>query len=88
MMTSLNEIREIDDSLLGNMPADEALIFEARAIIDPQLQENIAAQKKMYTLVRTYGRMKMRKQLDLLHQNLLDESTTFRRTILEIFSNP
>ena len=89
MTTSLTEIKQIDELLTGSLPAGDTLVLEARAIIEPNLRENIASQTKLYALVKAYGRLKIRRQLKEMHFKLLRDPSKaeFRKTVNAIFSN-
>ncbi len=89
MKTSLTETKQIEAHLFQTL-GEEALVFEARLILEPGLYEKTVWQQKTYALVQDYGRRKLRAELEAVHQKLFSEvqHETFRQKILRIFSNP
>jgi hypothetical protein len=87
MKTSLNEIKQIDDHITGQLSDGENLVIDARMIIDPVLRFNINLQRKLYALVKAYGRRSTRSEVVNV-QDKLFQDTKFRNEILTIFSNP
>jgi hypothetical protein len=87
MKTSLNEIKQIDDHITGQLSDGEKLVIDARSIIDPVLRFNINLQRKLYALVKAYGRRSIRSEVVDV-QDKLFQDTKFRNDILTIFSKP
>jgi hypothetical protein len=87
MKTSLNEIKQIDDHITGQLSDGEKLVIDARMIIDPVLRFNINLQRKLYALVKVYGRRSTRSEVVNV-QDKLFQDTKFRNEILTIFSKP
>jgi len=87
MRTSLNEIRLIDGYIFNNNPAEEALLFDAMLIINPQLSGQIVWQKKAHTLLQQYSRKKLKAEIESAHQKLFSEPAhrNFRQKILSFF---
>lgn len=86
MKTSVNETQHIETYLLGG-PEDEALVVEARLLIDENLREKTAWQQKTYELVTLYGRKKLKQEIAEVHQALFtsEKHSTFRKKILSFF---
>lgn len=86
MKTSWIEIQQIETHLL-RPDHEEALVFEARLILEPALQEKLLWQQKTYALVHEYGRRKLRTEIETVHQKLFREPAheSFRKKILQIF---
>jgi hypothetical protein len=53
MRTSLNNIARTEARLLGRLQPADALLFDARLLLDDGLQADASAQKQVYTLVTT-----------------------------------
>ncbi|MFD0793023.1 hypothetical protein ACFQZX_05305 [Mucilaginibacter litoreus] len=87
MRTSLNNIKETDDYLLGLLSAPNALVFEARMLIDAQLQEQAALHKQTHSLIQQYGRARLRADIEAVHTQLFNqpEHSSFRQRILRLF---
>lgn len=89
MKTSLNDIRQIEKHLTGRGDAGDALVLEARLIVEPALRMNVMAQKKAYSLIRMYGRKKLRTDLEQIHEELFNDPAkkSFRDRIVQWFSH-
>ena len=87
MRTSLNEIKLIDGYIFNNNPTEDALLFEAMRIINPQLSTQIAWQKKTHTMVQAYSRKKLKAEIEAAHQKLFNEDNhrSFRQKIMNLF---
>jgi len=88
MRTSLNEIKQIEDHLFNQADPQDTVLFEAKLILDSGLQENVTWQQKTYTLVKQYGRKKLKAELEAVHQQLfaLKEHRSFAQKIRALFS--
>ena len=73
MRTSLHEIKQAEDYLLNEIDPQDKLLFEARLILSPQLREDVLWQQQTYTLVKQYGRKKLKAELEALHQQLFTQ---------------
>ena len=89
MRTSLNETKRIEDYLQGQMELPEQLLFEASMALDPTLAEKATWQKRVYGLIRLYGRKKLKMELEAIHLKLLSDPghSTFKEPVLALFSN-
>jgi len=87
MRTSLNEIKAIDDHVLGHAAPDEALLFEAKLIINPELKQQVMWHKQTLSLVQQYGRNNFRAEIEAVHQKLFSqpEHEGFRKKIMRLF---
>jgi hypothetical protein len=81
MRTSLNNIKEIDDHVLGLAAPQNGLLFEAKMILNPELRLDVAWHRQTLTLVQQYGRQQLRADIEAVHQQLFTqpEHQTFRR---------
>lgn len=88
MRTFLNELQLIEHFLLNKCPAGDTLLMQARLTIDPALRKKVAIQRKVYDLVRGYGRKKLKEEVAAVYQKLFDdpEKHPFRQEIIRIFS--
>jgi len=90
MRTSLNEIKQIEGHLFNQAAVDDALLFDAMLILDRDMSYKVTLQKKVYQLVRQYGRKKLKAEVESVHQQLFSEARhkTFRQKIMRLFINP
>jgi len=88
MRTSLLEIEQIEAHLLTlNAPGD-ALVFEAKLLLDDDLADKLHWQKATYTAVNNYSRKQLKKEIEAVHQSLFSEARhcSFSEKIRRIFS--
>lgn len=87
MRTSLNNIKEIEQYILGESSTEEKLVFEARLVLDDDLRQEVDAQKTAYHLIRQYGRDALRQEIQRIQVRLFTESQfiAFRKKIENIF---
>lgn len=87
MRTSLNNTKEIDDYVLKQSAPEDALLFEAKLIIDPELKYTLLCHKQTLSLINQYGRNDLRNIAEKVHQRLFTqaEHQGFREKILRIF---
>ena len=87
MRTSLNQIKLIEAKLSGTLAADDALLFEANALLDPEWEEKIAQQQQAQRLVMLYGRQQLRREIEAVHDELFSrpEHRSFREKVLRLF---
>jgi anti-sigma-K factor RskA len=74
MRTSLNNIKAIDDYLLGNMTAGDALIFEANMLLNSDLTHDVQHQQCTYAVIRQYGRRNIKAEIKAVEKRLTVES--------------
>jgi hypothetical protein len=87
MRTSLDEIKEVDDHLLKLQQPDDALLFEAKLLVYPELKYKVMWHKQTLRLVQQYGRNNLRAQIEAVHQQLftLPQHQSFRQKVLRLF---
>jgi hypothetical protein len=87
MRTSLNNIKEIDDHVLGLHSPQDGLLFEAKMILDPKLKLDVALHAQTLTLVQQYGRKQLRADIEVVDNQLFTrpEHSNFRQNILRFF---
>ncbi|HEV8512635.1 MAG TPA: hypothetical protein VGQ59_05145 [Cyclobacteriaceae bacterium] len=88
MRTSLNEIQQIEKYLHQELPVEDTLVFEAKAIVNPSLGRNIFLQKKIHELLRFYHRRKIKNEIEKIHRRVFYDpaNATFRKNILQFFT--
>ena len=88
MRTSLKRIEQIEDHLLGTASTEDRLLFEARTVIDPQLAEETAWQKRTYGLIQSMGRSELVHEIEGIHVKLFStpQYSWFREKVLKLFT--
>jgi len=90
MRTSLNNIARIEAHLLGSQKPTDALLFEARLLLDDGLQVDVSAQKQVYSLVQQYSRKQLKQEIEAAHEQLFSqpEHLSFKQKITRLFFKP
>ena len=88
MRTSLNEIKLVDGHLFNNGTVEDALVFDAMRIINPELNQEIAWQRQTHGMVQQYSRKKLKAEIEAVHQRLFNEKvhSSFKEKILGFFN--
>lgn len=89
MRTSLNDIKQNEDFIQGDLSAGESLVFQARLIINPVLRANVAIQKMIYAAVRAFGRKVTKQEIEQIHHQLFSDPSKkeFQEEIYREFKN-
>lgn len=87
MKTSLTDTKQIEYLLEGSLDAQDAVVLEARLLLEPDLQQKLQWQKHTYELVRLYGRNKLKAEIEAVHQNLFKNTKHqgFRERVYSLF---
>jgi hypothetical protein len=87
MRTSLNDIARTEKYMNDKLPPEERLLFEAQLLTSPLLRWNVAAQQRVYTLLKLYHRRKIKEQTQTVQQKLFQESqhAAWREQITQLF---
>jgi len=67
----LNEIRLLEAYLENKLEPMDALVVDARLLIDEELADNLLLQQRSYRLIRHYGRHTLREQLKAVEQEFI-----------------
>jgi hypothetical protein len=67
----------------------DALVFEARLLLDTELREKMQWQQEAYRLVKVYGRDQLKQEIEAVHQKLFTEPEhlSFSQKIRRLFTN-
>jgi hypothetical protein len=87
MRTSLNNIKAIDDYLLGSTPPGDRLLFEANLLLNKGLADDTEHQQNTYATIRQYGRRRIKEEI-IAAQNILataPQHSGFMQRILNLF---
>lgn len=87
MPTSWNDTVEIERYLGKKGNNGDALLFEARLILEPGLADKLEWQQKTYTLIKNYSRTHLKQEIELVQQQLFTqtEHTSFSQKIKALF---
>ena len=88
MRTSWIETEQIEAHLLQLSDTGDALVFEARMLLDPELMDNVLWQQKACQMVRVYGRDQLKQEIESVHQQLFkdEQHQSFRQKIMRLFT--
>lgn len=88
MRTSLNKILETEQFLNKQLAPEDALVFQARLIVESDLHQQMLWQQRTYSVVRAYGRMQLKDTLERMHDQFMTapQHSSFRNKILQFFS--
>lgn len=87
MPTSWNDTLLIEKYLDKSMSNQDALVFEARLILEPDLAEKTRWQDKTHTLIKRYGRQHLKYEIELVHKHLFTQKAhrSFSQKIKALF---
>jgi hypothetical protein len=90
MVTSRNEIVKTEKYLTGQLPVEDKLLFDAQLLIDPVLKLNTHVQEKIYSLIKLYGRKRLKDEIEFVQAKLFTDpaKTDFQNRIHSIFKTP
>jgi len=88
MRTSLNEIKLIDGYIFNSNRTEDALLFDALLILNPELPDQVMWQKKAHAIVRQCSRKKLKAEIEAVQQQLFENPAhqSFKQRILSLFS--
>jgi hypothetical protein len=87
MRTSLNNIKTIEDYLLGNIAPGDTLLFEAKMLLSGDLREDVQHQQSTYSIIRQYGRESIKAEIKAVQQTLATapQHQGFMQRIVNLF---
>lgn len=87
MRTSLNNIKAIDDYLIGNMAPGDTLLFEAKMLLNGDLSRDVLHQQNTYSIIRQYGRQSIKAEIKAVQQTLATapQHQRFMQRIVNLF---
>lgn len=88
MKTSLSETIQIENYLQGNLSPENALVFEARLQIEPELKKTVHLQTLVRRFVTLYHRRRLKSEVEAIHARLFrdDRRRDFRARIMNLFN--
>jgi hypothetical protein len=88
MTTSWNETKQIEAHILGTASTGDALLFEAKLMLDNDLADKVMWQQKAYATIQQFGRRQLKKEIEQVHQQLFTQAAhvNFADKIRRLFS--
>ncbi|MGN6434931.1 MAG: hypothetical protein ACTHMM_00300 [Agriterribacter sp.] len=89
MKISWNDNRHIERYLNSELSEEEKILFEAQLVLDPHLKLNVGLLKRIHSLIKLYGRRKMRAEIGKIHHKLFQnpEHVIFQQRIQRLFKD-
>ena len=83
----MNEIAEIEKYLFKNLSPEKNILFQAKAILDRELNRKVLLQKRVYDLLKLFNRNELKKQAEEVLSDLFGdpERTSFKNEVSAIF---
>lgn len=88
MKTSLTETANIEQYLQGSLSAGDAVLFEAKIVLQEELRSNTYWQEQTYQIIQMYGRQKLRAEIDAAQKLFFNDpaQNSLRAKIARLFS--
>lgn len=90
MTISWNDLKHIDAYLQHTLPPEEAVLFQARLLTEPQLCRQVALQKKVHHLIRLFSRRQVKAEVAAVHKKMFSDPAQkdFQQSIFQLFNKP
>jgi hypothetical protein len=87
MRTSLNNIKRIESFIDGKMSIGDALVFQAKLLLDSDLRQQFRLQKRTASIINLYGRKKLREEIENIHHDIFNSKSDhfLKNRIRELF---
>ena len=89
MKISWNDTRRIEQYLDNELSGEEKILFEAQLVLDPHFKLNVRLHKQIHSLIKLYGRRKMKAEIGKIHHKLFHnpEHIIFQQRIQQLFKD-
>jgi hypothetical protein len=89
MKISWNDTRHIEQYLDQELSEEEKILFEAKLVLDPRFKLNVGLLKQIHSLIKLYGRRKMKAEIGKIHHQLFHnpEHIIFQQRIQQLFKD-
>ena len=89
MKISWNDTRHIERYLDNELSKEEKILFEAQLVLDPRFKLTVGLQKQVHSLIKLYGRRKMKAEIGKIHHKLFQnpEHVIFQQRIQQLFKD-
>ena len=84
-----NDTRHIERYLHNELSKKENIQFEAQLVRDPQFKLHVGLLKQIHSLIKLYGRKKMKAEVGKIHHKLFQncEHVVFQQRIQQLFKD-
>jgi hypothetical protein len=90
MATSQNDTIRTEKYLMGQLPIEDKLLFDAQLLINPVLKLNTLIQQRIYFLIQLYGRKRLKEEINSVQTKIFNDpgKAEFQDRIHSIFKTP
>ena len=89
MKISRNDTRDIDRYFNNELSEEEKILFEVHLVLDPRIKLNVGLLKQIHSLIKLYGRKKMKVEIGKIHHKLFQnpDHVIFQQRIQQLFKD-
>lgn len=89
MKISWHDTRYIERYLNDELSKEEKILFEAQLVLDRRFKINVGLLKQIHSLIKLYGRRKMKVEIGKIHHKLFQnpEHVIFQQRIQQLFKD-
>jgi len=89
MKISWHDTRHIERYLNNELSKEEKILFETQLVLDSYFKFNVGLQKQIHSLIKLYGRRKMKVEIGKIHHKLFQnpEHVIFQQRIQQLFKD-
>jgi hypothetical protein len=89
MKISWNDTHHIERYLDNELSKEEKILFETQLVLDPRFKLNVGLLKQIHSLIKLYGRRKMKAEIGKIQHKLFQspEHVIFQQRIKQLFKN-
>lgn len=89
MKTSWDDTRHIDRYLNNELSKEEKILFEEQLVLDSRFKLNVGLLKQIHSLIKLYGRKKMKAEIGKVHDKLFQNPVhiVFQQRIQQLFKD-
>ena len=89
MKISWHDTRHIERYLNDELSKEEEILFKAQLVLNPHFRLNVGLQKQIHSLVKLYGRKKMKVEIGKIHHKFFQnpEHVIFQQRIQQLFKD-
>jgi hypothetical protein len=89
MNISWNDSRHIEQYLNNELSKEEKILFEAQLVRNPHFKLNVGLLKQINSLIKLYGRKKMKAEIGKIHHKLFQnpQHVIFQQRIQQLFKD-
>jgi len=89
MRISLNNIKEIDNYLFGRFSNGDAIVFEARLLLEESLREELLFQQVAHQAITHFSRKELKSEIAAVGHKLANapENRNYIQRLKSLFTN-